>query len=92
MAEELKKASVKEEKKEKQPKAKKKTKKAGGQKVKKFFRACKGELTKITWTPKETVRKNSIVVLVVVTATAVVLGVLDLVFSRGLNALATLLG
>ena len=92
MAEELKKVSDKETKKEKPAKAKKKNKKSFGEKIKNFFRVYKSELKKITWTPKETVRKNSLVVFVVVTATAVVLGVLDLVFSRGLSALATLLG
>ena len=92
MADELKKASEKEVKKEKPAKKAKKNGKPFGEKVKSFFRVYKSELKKITWTPKETVRKNSVVVLVVVAATAAVLGVLDLVFTRGINALATLLG
>ena len=92
MADELKKASEKEVKNEKPAKKAKKNKKPFGEKVKSFFRVYKSELKKITWTPKETVRKNSIVVLVVVAATAAVLGVLDLVFTKGINARATLLG
>lgn len=91
MAEELKKATAKEVKKEK-PAKKKNGKKPFGERVKNFFRVYKSELKRITWTPKETVKKNSAVVLVIVTVSAVVLGVLDLVFSRGINALASLLG
>lgn len=89
MAEELKKTTEKAAKKEKPAK---KNKKSFGEKIKNFFRVYKSELKRITWTPKETVIKNSEVVLVIVTVSAVVLGILDLVFSRGINALASLLG
>lgn len=69
----------------------KKPKKPFGERIKNFFRVYKSELKKITWTPKEQVRKNSVLVLVVVLASVVLFGVCDLVFSSGINALAQLL-
>ena len=70
----------------------KKNKKPLGERIRNFFRVYKSELRKITWTPKEQVRKNSTVVFIVVVISAVLLGVLDLVFSKGITALATLAG
>lgn len=86
-------ASVEAAKKASKPKKPaKKNKKPLGERIRNFFRVYKSELRKITWTPKEQVRKNSTVVFIVVVISAVLLGVLDLVFSKGITALATLAG
>ena len=60
---------------------------------KKFVKLCKdtaGEMKKVVWTPKKTVLKNTIVVLVVMVICIIVIGVLDWVFSNGILALAGL--
>ena len=57
------------------------------EKVGKIFRGIKSELKKIVWTPWNQVRKNTIVVLVIIVAAAIVIGVLDLLFSRGILTL-----
>ena len=57
---------------------------------KRFFRSCKSEAKKVVWTPAKTVRKNTIVVIIVIIVCAIVIGLLDWVFSRGFNALAGL--
>ncbi|MBO5305262.1 MAG: preprotein translocase subunit SecE, partial [Clostridia bacterium] len=57
-------------------------------KVGKLLRGLKSEMGKIVWTPWNQVRKNTIVVLVVVIATIIVLYVLDLLFSKGIFALS----
>lgn len=69
----------------------KKPKKPLGERIKSFFRVYKSEIKKITWTPKEQVRKNSVLVFVVVLAAVVLFGVCDFVFSSGINALAQLI-
>ena len=85
MAEELKNASVKEEKKEKQPKAKKKTKKAGGQKVKKFFRDVRGEFKKVVWPTKKTIVNNTLIVIGVMVLCSLVVGGLDSILMALVN-------
>ena len=55
-----------------------------------FFRSCKSEGKKVVWTPFKTVRKNTLVVIIVIVVCAIVIGLLDWVFSRGFNALAGL--
>ena len=57
------------------------------EKVAKLFRGLKSELKKIVWTPWNQVRKNTVVVLVIIIATIIVIGVLDFLFSRGILAL-----
>lgn len=57
------------------------------EKVAKFFRECKSELKKITWTPKNQVAKNTLVVIVVVLAAAIFVAILDLLFSTGIGLL-----
>ena len=57
---------------------------------KRFFRSCKSEGKKVVWTPWKTVRKNTLVVIIVIVICAIVIGLLDWVFSRGINALAGL--
>ena len=57
------------------------------EKVAKLFKGLKSELKKIVWTPWNQVRKNTFVVLVIIVAAAIVIGVLDLLFSKGILAL-----
>ena len=56
-----------------------------------FFRKMKSEFGKIVWSPFKQVRKNTAVVVVVIIAFAVMIGVLDWVFSETLGYLAKLL-
>lgn len=60
------------------------------EKVAKFFRECKSELKKIVWTPWKQVKKNAVVVIIIVIICAVIIGVLDFVFSKGIIALGDL--
>jgi preprotein translocase subunit SecE len=60
------------------------------EKVGKFFRSLKSEFKKIVWSPWNQVRKNTIVVLVVVISIAVLIGVLDLIFNQAIIALGRL--
>lgn len=57
---------------------------------KRFFRSTKSEAKKVVWTPWKTVRKNTLVVLIVMIVCALVIGFLDWVFSQGIIALAGL--
>lgn len=59
-------------------------------KVAKFFRECKSEVKKITWTPKNQVAKNTFVVIVVVIIAAIFIALLDLIFSSGVGLLGNL--
>lgn len=56
----------------------------------KFFREYKSELGKIVWSSYEDVKKNTIVVIVIVFASALLIGVLDFLFNHGIVALADL--
>ena len=60
------------------------------EKVGKFFRSLKSEFKKITWTPWTQVRKNTIVVLIVVISLGLVIAGLDFIFSKGIYALGRL--
>ncbi|MGN1048131.1 MAG: preprotein translocase subunit SecE [Eubacteriales bacterium] len=60
------------------------------EKVAKFFRECKSELKKIVWTPWKQVKKNTVVVIIIVIICAVIIGLLDLLFSKGIIALGDL--
>ena len=57
---------------------------------KRFFRSTKSEAKKVVWTPWKTVRRNTLVVLVVMLICAVIIGLLDWVFTQGFIALAGL--
>ena len=62
--------------------AKKKRKLSIGQRIQRFWRETVGELRKVTWpTPPEAWKMTRIVLLVMIVM-ALLLGVLDLVFSR----------
>ena len=60
------------------------------EKVGKFFRSLKSEVKKVVWLPWDQVRKNTIVVIIVVIAVSVVIGVLDWAFSQGIINLGKL--
>ena len=60
------------------------------EKVAKFFRECRSEVKKITWTPKNQVAKNTFVVIVVVIIAAIFIALLDLLFSTGVGLLGNL--
>ena len=61
------------------------------EKVSKFFRGLKSEFKKIVWLPWNQVRKNTIVVVVVVIALAAVIGLLDFLFGNGITELKNLI-
>ncbi len=59
-------------------------------KVAEFFRNVRSECKKIVWTPWKTVRKNTFVVVIIVIVCAIVIGALDLIFSKGIVSLGDL--
>lgn len=61
------------------------------EKVKKFFSDYKSELKKVTWSSKEDVRRNTITVIVVIAALVIVIAILDMIFSGGIEALSHLI-
>ncbi len=61
------------------------------ERVKKFFRDYKSEVKKIVWCPWKQVKNNTVVVVVVVLAVGVLVGLLDLGFSKVVTALGELL-
>ena len=69
----------------------KKKKKSLKERIVNFFRVYKSEFKRITWTPKEQVKKNSILVIVILVASAALLSLVDVVFSKGIIALGNLL-
>ena len=60
------------------------------EKVAKLFRGLKSEMKKIVWTPWNQVRKNTLVVLVVIISAAILIGLLDFLFSKGIFTLGKL--
>lgn len=55
-----------------------------------FARSIKSEVKKISWSPWTDVRKNTLVVIVVIAACAVALAIVDYVFSWGITLLGKL--
>ena len=53
-----------------------------------WFRTTKAELKKISWTPKKTLVKNTIIALGGMAALGVVIALLDFVFNRAIAALS----
>ena len=53
-----------------------------------WFRTTKAELKKISWTPKKTLIKNTIIALGGMAALGVVIALLDFVFNRAIAALS----
>ena len=62
------------------------------EKVGKFLRSLKSEFKKISWSSWRDVRKNTLVVIIVVIAVAILIGVIDVLFSKGIIALDNLIG
>ena len=55
-----------------------------------FARSIKSEVKKISWSPWSDVRKNTLVVLVLVIACAIALIIVDTVFKTGIGLLGSL--
>ena len=70
--------------------AKKKDKPGFFQRVGNYFRSLKSEIKKIVWSPWDQVRKNTLGVVVVIVAVAIVVGVLDYAFSQAMISLGSL--
>ena len=52
-----------------------------GQRIAKFFKDYKSEISKISWMPRNELVRSTLVVLAVIVASAIVIGLLDLLFS-----------
>ena len=59
-------------------------------KIPTWWKGLKSECGKITWCPKEKLKKNNIVVVIIILVIAAAIGVLDFVFSRGMILLGDL--
>jgi preprotein translocase SecE subunit len=59
-------------------------------KIPTWWKGLKSECGKITWCPKDKLKKNTLVVVVIILAIAIAIGVLDFVFSRGMILLGDL--
>jgi preprotein translocase SecE subunit len=57
----------------------------------KWLRSYKSELKRIVWMPWPEVRKNTIVVIVVITILGILIAMLDFVFSKGIIALGNII-
>jgi len=58
--------------------------------IKKFFREYKTELTRVVWPTKAQLIRNTTVVLVVIVFMAILIGALDLLFGFGISGLSSL--
>ena len=88
-------AKVSEEKVAKKEKKSEKSKGPGffarlGAKLKKFWKTMKSELKKVTWYSRQQTVISTLLVLVVMAIAGTVIGVLDVLFSLGLEGLANL--
>ncbi|MBQ4598800.1 MAG: preprotein translocase subunit SecE [Clostridia bacterium] len=68
------------------------TKEKKPSRIAKFFRDYKSELKKITWCPFKSVKSNTVLVVGLVVALAIVIGLLDLAFGTGFVAFGKLFG
>ena len=59
-------------------------------KIPTWWKGLKSECGKITWCPKEKLKKNTFVVVIIILVIALAIGVLDFVFSRGMILLGDL--
>ncbi len=57
-----------------------------------WYKDVKSECKKIVWCPKDKLKKNSLVVIIIILAVAVVIGLLDFAFSDGIILLGKLFG
>ena len=61
-----------------------------GSRIASFARSIKSEVKKISWSPWTEVRKNTLVVVVVIAICAVALAIVDYVFLQGITGLGKL--
>ena len=59
-------------------------------KIPAWWKALKSECGKIVWCPKDKLKKNTLVVIIIIVLLAVVIGVLDFAFSKGILLLGDL--
>ena len=80
--------TVKADKKASKPaKAKKSDKPSVPSRIAAWFRSCKSEMKKISWSSPKTVLHNSIMVIITIVVVALVIALLDYVFSAGIVGL-----
>ena len=60
------------------------------ERIKKFFREYKTELTRVVWPTRPQLIRNTSVVLVVIIFMAILVGALDLLFGFGISGLSSL--
>jgi len=60
-------------------------------KIPAWWKALKSECGKIAWCPKDKLKKNTLVVIIIIVLLAVVIGVLDFAFSKGILLLGDLI-
>ena len=58
--------------------------------IKSWMRSIKSEVKKISWSPWSDVKKNTLVVVVVILSCAIALAIVDTVFSQGIGLLGKL--
>ena len=75
---------------ETKPVKKKSNKPSLWSRIKSWMRSIKSEVKKISWSPWTDVRKNTLVVIVVIVVCAVALAIVDVVFSEGIKLLGKL--
>lgn len=56
-----------------------------------WFRSCKAEMKKVTWSSWSSVKTNTIMVLVSIIVISAAIGLIDLLFSQGIVILSILL-
>ena len=61
-----------------------------GSRIKRFFKTMKSELKKVTWFSRKQTFTSTLLVLVVMVVAGIAIGLLDLGFSKGLDALTKL--
>ena len=59
-------------------------------KIASWMRSIKSEVKKISWSPWTDVRKNTLVVVVLIVVCAIALTIVDYVFAQGITALGNL--
>ena len=75
---------------ETKPVKKKSDKPSLGSRIKSFARSIKSEVKKISWSPWTDVRKNTIVVVVVIAICVIALAIVDYVFAQGITLLGNI--
>lgn len=60
--------------------------------IAKFFKDLPGEMRKVTWTPKNELKKSTLLVIVTVVAVSVSISVVDTLFAFIINSIAGLIG